>query len=70
MPGKALQAKVGGSATLRCAFTAGTPANCVIVAEAPVGYGFGMEALRSMRAARAESSTNGDRTFSFDFEIR
>ncbi|MBB4796805.1 pantoate kinase [Brevundimonas bullata] len=70
MPGKALQANVSGSATLRCDFAAGTPTNCVIVAEAPVGYGFGIEALRAMRTARAEATTNGHRTFSFAFETR
>ncbi|WP_312147165.1 hypothetical protein [Brevundimonas sp.] len=70
MPGKALQANVSGSATLRCDFAAGAPTNCVIVAENPAGYGFGMEALRAMRTARAESSTNGHRRFSFVFENR
>ena len=70
MPGKALQANVSGSATLRCDFSAGTPTNCVIVAEAPAGYGFGMAALRAMRTARAEATTNGHRTFSFAFENR
>ncbi|MGH7027554.1 hypothetical protein [Brevundimonas sp.] len=70
MPGRAVQAKVSGSATLRCDFAAGTPTNCLIVAETPAGYGFGMEALRAMRTARAEESTNGHRRFSFVFEIR
>lgn len=69
-PGKALQANMSGSATLRCDFAAGVPTNCVIVAETPAGYGFGMEALRAVRTARAESSTNGHRRFSFVFEIR
>lgn len=70
MPGRALQANVSGSATLRCDFVAGIPKDCLIVAESPVGYGFGMEALRAMRTARAEESTNGHRRFSFVFETR
>ena len=69
-PGRALQANVSGSATMRCDFAAGAPTNCVILAEAPAGYGFGMEALRAMRTARAEANTNGRRTFSFAFEVR
>ena len=70
MPAKALHANVSGSATLRCDFAAGAPTGCVIIAEAPAGYGFGMQALRAMRTARAEASTNGRRTFSFAFENR
>jgi hypothetical protein len=70
MPGRALQANVNGIATLRCDFAAGTPTNCLIVRETPADFGFGMEALRAMRTARAVSSTNGYRTFSFTFEIR
>ena len=70
MPGRALQAKVSGSATLRCNFAAGIPRDCLIIAERPVGYGFGMEALRAMRTARAEESTNGHRRFSVVFETR
>ena len=69
-PPKALQNKVGGSATLRCAFANGAPTGCRILAETPAGYGFGMAVLRGMRTARAEDGTNGPREFTLNFEVR
>ena len=69
-PPKALQDQVGGSATLRCAFTNGAPTGCRIIAETPAGYGFGMAVLRGMRAARAENGVNGPHEFTLNFEVR
>ena len=68
-PPKALQDKVGGAATLRCAFTDGVPSGCQIIAETPAGYGFGMAVLRGMRTARATSDVQGLREFTYAFLV-
>nr|WP_313429170.1 hypothetical protein [Brevundimonas diminuta] len=69
-PPKALQDKVSGVATLRCAFTNGAPTACRIIAESPAGYGFGMAALRATRSARAANGLDGQHEFSVAFEVR
>ena len=69
-PPKALQDKVSGAAILRCDFTSGSPTACRIIAENPVGYGFGMAALRATRSARAANGLDGLHEFSVAFEVR
>ena len=69
-PPKALQDKVSGVATLRCAFMDGSPTACRIVAESPPGYGFGTTALRATRSARAANGLDGLHEFSIVFEVR
>jgi TonB family protein len=55
LPAKALDAGIGGSATLDCGFTAeGYLADCKVVSEQPAGYGFGAAALQSTRPYRAK----------------
>ncbi len=71
MPPKALEAGASGSVVLRCHFMEnGAATNCVVVSETPAGMGFGREAIRGVRMARAEPGQSGLREVRLNFSTR
>ena len=71
MPPKALEAGASGSVVLRCDFMGnGTVANCVVISETPAGLGFGREAIRGVRTARAQAGQTGPREVRLNFSTR
>ncbi|WP_292045193.1 MULTISPECIES: TonB family protein [unclassified Brevundimonas] len=70
-PPKALEAGASGSVVLRCVFMEnGAATNCVVVSETPAGMGFGREAIRGVRSARAQPGQTGPREVRLNFSTR
>ncbi|WP_410469634.1 energy transducer TonB [Brevundimonas nasdae] len=71
MPPKALEAGASGSVVLRCDFMEnGAATNCVVVSETPAGLGFGREAIRGVRMARARPGQTGPHEVRLNFSTR
>ncbi|MBC1182131.1 TonB family protein [Brevundimonas sp. WCHBH090558] len=70
-PPKALEAGASGSVVLRCDFMEnGAATNCVVISETPEGLGFGREAIRGVRTARAQPGQTGPREVRLNFSTR
>ena len=68
MPPKALESGASGKVVLRCVIIdGGAVSSCVVVSETPAGQGFGREALRGIRTARAQPGQEGTREITLIF---
>ncbi|WP_271165492.1 TonB family protein [Brevundimonas intermedia] len=65
---KALESGASGKVVLRCVIIdGGAVSSCVVVSETPAGQGFGREALRGIRTARAQPGQEGTREITLIF---